>query len=368
MGTETNSPPDLLYQRLHNLCLKLTEALEGIGRFQRRFHPHETATLRKNLLPFNESLKQVKQTIREMNVPAKFKETINIIDDSTGLVLDTLEAILTAPATDFQKTVIQVMRSFRKICRVQEKLYPIRLASPHLNRFFLESGVYDQAERLDPKPKKGLLTGLNHFGIEDDDYARGAMSIYIPEWYDDAADWPVVVALHGGSGHGRDFIWTWLREARSRGFILLSPTSKDTTWSILNPEIDGNALVSAIDFLKKHYRFNMDRILLTGISDGGTFALMCSLQQNSPFTAFAPVAGVLPPININLTKGKRIYWVHGALDWMFPVQIAREACKTLTMVGADITLRVIDDLSHTYPREENDRILKWFEPGLALPE
>jgi hypothetical protein len=38
------------------------------------------------------------------------------------------------------------------------------------------------------------------------------------------------------------------------------------------------------------------------------------------------------------------------------------------MSGADITLRVIDDLSHTYPREENDRILKWFEPELALPE
>ena len=30
--------------------------------------------------------------------------------------------------------------------------------------------------------------------------------------------WTVVtyMFLHGGFGHGRDFLWTWLREARSR--------------------------------------------------------------------------------------------------------------------------------------------------------
>jgi hypothetical protein len=29
--------------------------------------------------------------------------------------------------------------------------------------------------------------------------------------------------------------------------------------------------------------------------------------------------------------------------------------------------REIEDLSHTYPREENDRILTWFDRSLALP-
>ena len=36
--------------------------------------------------------------------------------------------------------------------------------------------------------------------------------------------------------------------------------------------------------------------------------------------------------------------------------------------GADLTFREIEDLSHTYPREENARILGWFDPGLALPD
>jgi phospholipase/carboxylesterase len=134
----------------------------------------------------------------------------------------------------------------------------------------------------------------------------------------------------------------------------------------MDPQIDGTSLISAIDFLKEHYNFNMGSILLTGISDGGTFAMMLSLKPSSPFTAFAPVAGVLPPLNLDTVKGKRIYWAHGALDWMFPVIIARRASEALKMAGADVTLHVIEDLSHTYPREENDAILKWFDPSLTL--
>jgi len=55
------------------------------------------------------------------------------------------------------------------------------------------------------------------------------------------------------------------------------------------------------------------------------------------------------------------------LDWMFPVQTAREAAALLERAGADLCYREIPDLSHTYPREENARILEWFDPALALP-
>ncbi len=368
MKTVSNDNPDLLYQQFHSICYKLKATWEGIGMFQRRLDPLEIARLGEDLLPFRTSLKDARQEIQEMTAPEELKEPLNIIDDATGLVLDTLETILAATAIDSQESIFRIMRAFRNMCRAQEKLYPIRLTSPHLDRLFLEPGAYDKAERPDPISSKRVLVGLNHFGTKDDDYARGSVSLYVPELYDDNIKWPLVVALHGGSGHGRDFIWTWLREARSRGFILISPTSLDRTWSILNPEIDGRTIISILDFIERHYNIDMDNILLTGISDGGTFALVCSLQERSPFTAFAPVAAVLPSFDINLAKGKRIYWIHGALDWMFPVYSARDSSKVLRKVGADIKLRVIDDLSHTYPREENSRILKWFNPDLALPE
>lgn len=355
---------DPLFKQFDPIYIELTKTMEGISRFQRRFFPPEISRLREDLVPFRDPLKKARQEIRRMTVPAELSEPRNIIDDSIGLVLDTLEAILNASATDFQETVSQVMRSFRKICRAQEKLYPLCLTSPYLNRFFLEPGASDQVEKYDPKPQAKSLVGLHHFGVEEDYYARSTVSLYFPEYYDESKKWPLVIALHGGFGHGRDFIWSWLREARSRGFILICPTSRDTTWSILDPEIDAETLVRMIEFLKQHHNFDMDRVLLTGISDGGTFALMCSLLEATPFTAFAPVDGVLPATDIRSAKGKRIYWTHGALDWMFPVQIAREACDALKRIGADVTLRVIEDLSHTYPRDENKNILSWFNSDL----
>jgi phospholipase/carboxylesterase len=368
METQVIDNPDSSGNPLDAICQELTKTLEGIGVFQRRFFPPDFSALRKDLIPFKASLKKARQELQEMTMPAELQRPGSIIADSTGLVLNALEMICTASTTDFQETFVQVMKSSRKICRVQENIYDIRFTSPHLNRFFLEPRAYDQAAKLDLRQQKVSRVGLNHVGTEDGYYARDALSLYVPESYDDSLAWPLVIALHGGFGHGRDFLWTWLREARSRSFILMSPTSMETTWSLLNPELDGTALIKKLDYVKTHWNIDMDRILLTGISDGATFALMCSLQQNLPFTAFAPVAGVLPPVDISAAKGKRIYWVHGALDWMFPVHNAQSSAEALKTTRADVTLRVIDDLSHAYPREENDGILKWFEPDLALPE
>ena len=46
---------------------------------------------------------------------------------------------------------------------------------------------------------------------------------------------------------------------------------------------------------------------------------------------------------------------------MFPVQVARQAREALSMAGATVTYREIDDLSHTYPREINAAILDWLQ-------
>ena len=57
-----------------------------------------------------------------------------------------------------------------------------------------------------------------------------------------ARAYPLVVALHGGSGNGGAFLWSWLREARTRGFIVLAPTAIGSTWSLMDPDIDGPSI------------------------------------------------------------------------------------------------------------------------------
>ena len=59
-------------------------------------------------------------------------------------------------------------------------------------------------------------------------------------------------------------------------------------------------------------------------------------------------------------RGLPVHIVHGAQDWMFSAEIARTAEQSLRQAGANVVYREIADLSHTYPRDENGRILDWF--------
>jgi phospholipase/carboxylesterase len=357
---------DPFSQKLDYLCLELLKALEAIERSQRRFFPPTISRLQEELLPFLPSLNHARQEIRRIEPSHGFAGIRDTIDRASGIVAQALEVITTASRSDMEKTVIQVLQAFRKYCQAQEQIFRLRRPLPAINRFFLEPEARARLDELDPDPPPRHDTGLHHVGADRDPYARGSYSMYVPESYDGSEAWPLVIALHGGFGHGRDFLWTWLREARSRRFLLLAPTSTGTTWSLLSPEVDGAALTSVLEDVTRKWNVDSERMLLTGISDGGTFALVNSLQDESPFSAFAVIAGVLPPADLRMARGKRIFWAHGALDWMFPVKTAQRAATMLEQAGADITLRVIHDLSHAYPRDQNARILEWFDPALSL--
>ena len=78
----------------------------------------------------------------------------------------------------------------------------------------------------------------------------------------------------------------------------------------------------------------------------------------------APISASFHPLLLEAASAERlrdlpVYLIHGALDWMFAVDVARTARDALTAAGADVSYHEIDDLSHTYPREENAKILDW---------
>ena len=122
-------------------------------------------------------------------------------------------------------------------------------------------------------------------------------------------------------------------------------------------------------------RWNIDpaKLLLTGMSDGGTFCYVAGLEGASPFTHLAPVAATFHPRMAEMADAERlrglpVFLVHGRFDWMFPVQVARQTRDALSAAGADVTYRELDDLSHCYPREMNKAILGWLRshpPGIG---
>jgi len=205
-------------------------------------------------------------------------------------------------------------------------------------------------------------TGITH--DHNEPKSRGGFSLYVPEYYTADRTWPLVMALHGGSGNGRGFLWRWLRDARSLGAILVTPTAMGSTWALMGEDVDTQNLSRILDSVRSRFNIDPKRLLLTGMSDGGTFSYVTGLESASPFTHLAPVAATFHPLMAEIAdadrlRGLPIHIVHGALDWMFPVQTARQTRDLLTAAGADVTYREIDNLSHCYPREMNAPILQW---------
>ena len=356
---------DTCREVLDLLCYDLLATLDAFEITERQFDPGIVSYLQEKLSPFADRLEGSGKQFHSIFPPSDFKLFHDQLKDATINATDALRIFVT-PA-GLEASLINFRKAKRKICRTREKLFSLRRSLPTVNRFLIEAAVHERIDEFDPDRPPRTDVGLFHVGMEEDPYARGRFSLYVPESYGGYQAWPLVIALHGGFSHGRDFLWTWFREARSRRFILLAPSSHEATWSITGIDVDSATLNKMLEYVAERWKIDKNRILLTGISDGATYALSRALDKQPPFTAFAPVSGVLPPFDLRNAKDRRIYWVHGAFDWMFPVERARQDYTILKTAGADITLRVIDDLSHTYPREQNDRILTWFDSSLALP-
>ena len=338
----------------------LVQALGVYERAVRYLHPPQIADLQERLKPHVVAFEQaLEQAENKPGLPGEFLQGMHLIFEALCLFMDIDERV---------QALAFILKSLRKGSQALETLYPLRHAYPALGDVFLEKAAAPRKALLDPVVPQGAKVGLIHFSPGDDPYAGGSYSLYVQESYDGDRPWPLVVALHGGYGHGRDFLWMWLKEAKSRRFLLLAPSSRLQTWNIVKPDYDYETLISALEMIHNAWNIDPGRLLLTGLSDGATYALACGLAENSPFTALAPIAGVLPPRGLNQVQGKRIFWVHGRHDWMFPVRQARQDCEQLQNAGADVTLNVIEDLSHTYPREQNAAILEWFDPTLRLED
>ena len=267
-----------------------------------------------------------------------------------------------------QGDLVAVFRALRYAPRAQEALYPLTAKLPPVSSFFTDPALREDDGLLARLAGPGQPdTGITHDHNEPG--SRGGFSLYVPEYYTPDRAWPLVMALHGGSGNGRGFLWSWLRDARSHCAILVAPTATGpapakSTWALMGEDTDSPNLARILDGVRNRYNIDPKRLLLTGMSDGGTFSYVTGLEGSSPFTHLAPVSATFHPLMAEMADAKRlrglpVHIVHGQLDWMFPVQVARQTRQLLSAAGADVTYREIEDLSHCYPREINPAILSW---------
>jgi phospholipase/carboxylesterase len=351
---------------IDRLLPPLLATLERVGWVQRHLFPPLAGELAEALAPSTNAVSEPLSALEALPCPDEIKLMRERLVDVGHQTLALVAAFIEAARSPEEP--IGLFRALRRFARVQETLYPLAPAFDPVSRWFLEPARRDD-DALVARLQAGALrddevrVGVLH--ADNERSARGGFSLYVPEQWDGHTAMPLVVALHGGSGHGRDFLWSWVRDARSRGVLLVAPTSRDRTWSIMSlADVDADPLREMVASVAARYPVDRSRVLLTGMSDGATYALLCGLRDGMPFTHLAPACGMLHPFllasgDLAHARDRPIYLVHGALDWMFPINTAQVARGILLEAGAELVYREIEDLSHTYPRDENPAILDW---------
>ena len=263
------------------------------------------------------------------------------------------------------------VQSRQLLVEASTTLYELRAELPVLSAFFWDA--VDRARRQlleQPAADADAPVGLLQVAAGDD---HERYALYVPENYSPARAWPLIVALHGASGTGDEYLWTWLRLAKTHGYLVLAPKSTDITWSILEPHLDIASVTGAIDRVGDEYKIERGRVYLTGLSDGATFSYLLAFLAPEYFAGVAPIAGELSQVAEPLLRRREgrevpLLVVHGAHDHIFPIETVRSTCGLLTHLEYDIRFDELPDWGHAYPyRINRERVLPWFEALAARP-
>lgn len=275
---------------------------------------------------------------------------------------DAYETFINAGGETFNNSFLQSRIYF---CKGLERLYQLRLELPLLEIWWYTQAAYDERHRLDPLfAETDPPLGLMH-KVASETHAQ--YSLYVPEAYKADQTSPLLVCLHGAYGSGDEFIWTWMRIAKSAGYILLAPKSMDMTWSVLYPPTDVDSITAAFEEVCGQYNVDRSRVFLTGLSDGATFSYLLAFSCPELFAGVAPIAGELSQVADRMLRKKAagevpFFVIHGVHDHIFDIRSVRSTCGLLDHLGYNLRFDELPDWGHAYPYRINEqRVWPWIE-------
>ncbi|MEM7414640.1 MAG: hypothetical protein AAF389_04025 [Gemmatimonadota bacterium] len=185
--------------------------------------------------------------------------------------------------------------------------------------------------------------------------------LYVPDSYDEASAWPLLVALHGATGRANN--WRELFDTCDElGIVLLAIDSQSRTWDrvggFFGPDVQfiDRALVHTFD------RINVDtnRMCLMGFSDGASYALSLGPNNGDLFShliAFSP--GHTAP-TADLIGTPEVFVSHGTQDGILFASVTRDQIvPQLRTAGYDVTYVEFEG-GHVLPGTIAEQAWSWY--------
>jgi predicted esterase len=190
---------------------------------------------------------------------------------------------------------------------------------------------------------KGVVRGSHETGGRTFPYA-----IDVPEAYDPARRYQVRFQLHGGVSRPE----AALRGSGSIGAlagaeqIYVMPASWDDAPWWAAAQIDNLRVI--LDRLKRTYNVDENRVVVSGVSDGGTGAYYIAMRDTTPYASFLPLNGFImilanPSVGIreqlfpNNLRNKPFFIVNGGRDQLYPTDLVDPYVRHLQAGGVAVT-------------------------------
>ena len=182
------------------------------------------------------------------------------------------------------------------------------------------------------RPYSAQPTGLVRMSNRSSDGVEHHFALNVPESYDPARRYQVRIQLHGGVGGRRDNqpVGTGLIGALAGAeqiYVIPYSWYASPWWS--DDEVDN--LHAIVDAVKRRYNVDENRVVVSGVSDGGTGAYYLAMRDTTPYASFLPLNGywmVLASADIdhgdvfaNNLRNKPLFIVNGGRDPLYPTRI-----------------------------------------------
>jgi poly(3-hydroxybutyrate) depolymerase len=221
--------------------------------------------------------------------------------------------------------------------------------------------------------------------------ARMPFSLFVPEGYDPAKKWPLIVNLHGaGVTPLQQMLFDGTTDFAQRdGYIVLAPMGFSTFggWgpprgnpvpvetADMNPatgvkwatnELSEHDAMTVLGMVRERFNVDEDRIYLMGHSMGGFGTFFLGAKHNTLWAGIAPIAGggVGPNAPAERLKGVPVLVMHGAEDTVVRKEASRASVRALQAVGAQHIYLEFPGLEHEFfirrGRENMEKVFHFF--------
>ncbi|MES9775057.1 chitobiase/beta-hexosaminidase C-terminal domain-containing protein [Priestia megaterium] len=222
-------------------------------------------------------------------------------------------------------------------------------------------------------------------------YGTMPYRLYVPEDYDPAKSYPLVLFLHGGGERGTDnvsqimandgaVIWAAPENQAKHPAFVLAPQARnvpDGGFGITRDSNNNINLSRVFEFsddlrtayeilhhVRANYNIDSNRLYSTGLSQGGFGTYNLNMAYPNLFAAMIPVASGGDPTKAHLLVNKPIWAFHAEDDVIIPVSYARNIIAAIKDArGNPIYTEYPKEMQYNHaswvPAYENKEMIEW---------